>query len=38
MNIAVLDGENAVIFQRAAVLTNGRWQPAATVGMPWVKP
>jgi hypothetical protein len=33
VHIAVLDGENAVIFQGAAVLTNGLWQLAATVGI-----
>lgn len=33
VDVAVLDGENAVIFQGAAVLTNGLWQLAATVGI-----
>jgi hypothetical protein len=33
VHIAVLDGENAVLFQGPAVLTNGLWQLAAGVGI-----
>jgi hypothetical protein len=33
VHLAVLDGENAVIFQGPAVLTNGLWQLAASVGI-----
>jgi hypothetical protein len=33
VHLAVLDGENAVIFQGAAVLTNGLWQLASSVGI-----
>lgn len=33
VTIAVLDAENTVVFQGAAVLTNGLWQLAAPVGV-----
>ena len=33
VHVAVLDGENAVIFQGPAVLTNELWQLAAPVGI-----